>query len=283
MARARNIAVAGPNNLGLINVVDRKAMWTPRYFSPVTPGPVAVISQIGSIALILSEDERKLGFSYLITTGNEAVVTVADYLNHVASDGRVGVILLFLETVRDPALFAQAARTALAGGQRIIAPKLGRSAAGRALGIVAVHDLDEMQETATLLSVNRAPPSSRHFVPVTLSGGEAALMADFGRELGIEYAKLAPATLARLRPAFPSYSSIGNPLDAWGSGSIRNGSASCCPRSWTTQRSARSDFWSMRRARAVATYPTPASWPRPGWRPQPTNGWCSSTTPRAPV
>jgi acyl-CoA synthetase (NDP forming) len=143
-------------------------MWTPRYFSPVKAGPVAVISQSGSIALILSEDERKLGFSYLITTGNEAVVTVADYLNHVASDDRVGVILLFLETVRDPALFAQAARTALAGGKRIIALKLGRSATGRALvqahtgslagedrlydayfralGILAVRDLDEMLE-----------------------------------------------------------------------------------------------------------------------------------------
>ena len=63
IARVRNIAVAGPNNLGLINVLDGKAMWTPRYFSPVTPGPVAVISQSGSIALILSEDERKLGFA----------------------------------------------------------------------------------------------------------------------------------------------------------------------------------------------------------------------------
>ena len=43
-------------------------------------------------------------------------------------------------------------------------------------------------------------------------------MADLGAELGIDYARLAPETLARLRPAFPPYSSIGNPLDAWGLG-----------------------------------------------------------------
>ena len=240
IARQRNIAVAGPNNLGLINVLDRKAMWTPLYFSPIAPGPVAVISQSGSIALILSEDERKLGFAYLVTTGNEAVVTVADYLQHVASDDRVGVILLFLETVRDPALFARAARTALASGKRIVALKLGRSETGRALvqahtgslagedrlydayfralGILAVRDLDEMLETAVLLAANRTPPKTRHFVPVTLSGGEAALMADIGADLGIDYARLASETLARLRPAFPPYSSIGNPLDAWGLG-----------------------------------------------------------------
>lgn len=240
IARQHNIAVAGPNNLGLVNVLDRKAMWTPRYFSPITAGPVAVISQSGSIALILSEDERKLGFSYLVTTGNEAVVTVADYLSHIAADDRVGVILLFLETVRDPTLFAAAARQALASGKRIIALKLGRSETGRALvqahtgslagedrlydayfralGIIGVRDLDEMLETAVVFAAdNRAPPT-QHFVPVTLSGGEAALMADVGAELGIEYGKLAPETLLRLRPAFPPYSSISNPLDAWGLG-----------------------------------------------------------------
>ena len=240
IARARNMLVAGPNNLGLVNVVDRKAMWTPRYFSPIAEGPVAVISQSGSVALILSEDERKLGFSYLVTTGNEAVVTVADYLAHIAADDRVAVILLFLESVRNPALFAEAARHALASGKRIIALKLGCSETGRALvqahtgslagearlydayfralGIIAVRDLDEMLETAVLLSTNRTPPPTRHFVPVTLSGGEAALLADLGAEVGIAYQKLAPETVVRLRPAFAPYFNIGNPLDAWGLG-----------------------------------------------------------------
>jgi acyl-CoA synthetase (NDP forming) len=240
IARERNIAVAGPNNLGLVNVLDGKAMWTPRYFSRIQAGPVAVISQSGSVALILSEDERKVGFSYLVTTGNEAVVTAGDYLQHIAQDDRVEIILLFLETVRSPESFARGAATALAGGKRIIALKLGRSETGRALvqahtgglageqqlydayfralGITAVRDLDEMLETAVLFSASRAPPPTRHFVPVTLSGGEAALMADLGAELGIEYGKLAPETLTRLRPAFPPYSRIGNPLDAWGLG-----------------------------------------------------------------
>ena len=240
IAREYGIAVAGPNNLGLVNVHDNCAMWTPRYMTPIRPGPLAVISQSGSIALILSEDERKLGFSYLITAGNEAVTTVADYLHAISQDDRVGVILLFLEAIRAPELFAQAAAEAQRRGKRIVALKLGSSEIGRALvqahtgslagedrlydaffrdlGIIRVRDLDEMLETAVLLAASPEPPPKPHFVAVTLSGGEAALLADLGADLGIAYSPLAPETLAMLRPAYPPYSSIGNPLDAWGLG-----------------------------------------------------------------
>jgi acyl-CoA synthetase (NDP forming) len=240
IAEKNGIVLAGPNNLGLVNVHDHCAIWTPRYMQTIPAGPVAVISQSGSIALILSEDERKLGFSYLVTTGNEAVLTVADYLDHIVRDDRVGVVLLFLETIRDPALFAKAAQEARRRGKRIVALKLGSSEGGRALvqahtgslagedrlydaffqaqGIIRVRDLDEMLETAVVLAASPAAPPTPSLVPVTLSGGEAALLADLGAELGIDFPKLSPETLARLRPAFPPYSSIGNPVDAWGLG-----------------------------------------------------------------
>ena len=155
-------------------------------------------------------------------------------------DDRVGVVLLFLETIRDPALFAQAAQEARRRGKRIVALKLGSSEGGRALvqahtgslagedrlydaffrahGIIRVRDLDEMLEMAVVFAADPAPPPTPSVVPVTLSGGEAALMADLAAGLGIDYPTLSPETLARLRPAFPPYSSIGNPLDAWGLG-----------------------------------------------------------------
>lgn len=240
IAREYGIAVAGPNNTGLVNVHDRIAMWTPRYMKPMVPGPLAAISQSGSIALILSEDERDLGFAYVVTTGNEAVVGVADYLREMAQDDRVRVILLFLETIRDPATFAQAAREAARHGKRIVALKLGTTEQGRALvrahtgalageddlydaffkahGILRVRDLDEMLETAALLCSHAEAPPAGKTVMVTLSGGEAALLADLGGELGLHFEQLSQPTLDRLRPAFAAYSSIGNPVDAWGLG-----------------------------------------------------------------
>ena len=234
------IAICGPNNLGMMNVHDRVAMWSPRYMKVPERGALGVISQSGSIALILSEDERDLGFAYLITTGNEAVLNVADYLAELAVDDRVNVIFLFLETIRDPQTFQAAALKAAEQGKRVIALKLGSSSEGaalvqahtgslagedrlydayfKAMNILRVRDLDEMLETAVLLSKDTAALPVGGNVMVTLSGGEAALIADLGSDLGLKFPKLSPETLAALRPAFPSYSSIGNPLDAWGLG-----------------------------------------------------------------
>jgi acetate---CoA ligase (ADP-forming) len=239
IAKAHGIALCGPNNLGLINVHDHAAMWSPRYMMPVKPGPIALISQSGSIAIVLADDERKIGFSYLITAGNEAVLTVAEYMRHCAQDDRVGVILVYLETIRRVEAFAEAAREAQRRGKPIIVLKLGTSEGGRAmvqahtgslagddrlydalfakLGIVRVRDLDEMLETAILLSVYPKPRGG-DLVALTLSGGEAALIADTAAATGVTFAGLSSATLEKLRPAFPPYSKIGNPIDVWGLG-----------------------------------------------------------------
>jgi acetate---CoA ligase (ADP-forming) len=239
IAKAHNIALCGPNNLGLINVHDHAAMWTPRYMMPVKPGPIALISQSGSIAIVLADDERKIGFSYLITAGNEAVLTVAEYMHHCAQDDRVGLILVYLETIRRVEAFAEAAREAQQCGKPIIVLKLGASEGGRAmvqahtgslagddrlydalfakLGIVRVRDLDEMLETAILLSAY-PEPRDVELVALTLSGGEAALIADTAAATGITFAQLSAATLEKLSPAFPPYSKIGNPVDVWGLG-----------------------------------------------------------------
>ena len=240
VAARHDIAIAGPNNIGFVNVRDRVALWSPRDMRALEPGSVAMISQSGSIALILGEDERDLGLAYVITAGNEANTTVAHYLEHVVADDRVETVLMFLETIRDPQRFARAAESAARQGKRIVVLKLGASAQGRqlvqahtgslagedrlydawfrSLGVIRVADLDEMLETATLL---RGHPRSRRpgaTAMVTLSGGEAALIADLSGELGLALPAIAPATLAAMRPAFPDHSTIANPVDAWGLG-----------------------------------------------------------------
>jgi len=240
-AKAHGIALAGPNNMGYINVHGRTAMWTAGRFPSFTPGPVAIISQSGSIAIALSQDERHLGIAYVVSAGNEAVLTAADYLAEVIKDDHVRVVLVFLETIRDPARFSTAAGDARARGKPVIAMKVGRSEDGRAAvaahtgalsgedaiydafferhGVVRVRDLDEMIEAATLFAAYPSPPpAARTLAVVTLSGGEAALAADLGTELGLQFPPLSPPTLDRLRAAFPPFGAPRNPVDAWGLG-----------------------------------------------------------------
>ena len=240
VAARHGIALCGPNNVGLINVGGKVALWTPRYASDLAPGPVAVISQSGTMALMLCQDERRLGLAYVITCGNEAVLGAAEYLDHVVRDDRVRTVLLFLETIRNPALFEAAAREAHRRGKRVLALKSGASDAGRALvaahtgslagedrfydaffrdcHVTRVHSPDELIEAALLFTARPSPPRGRSFMAVTLSGGEAALVADNAPALGLALPPLAPATAEALRPAFPPFAKPSNPLDAWGLG-----------------------------------------------------------------
>lgn len=239
-AATSNIAVCGPNNMGFINLHDRICMWTARAIPRLNPGSAAIISQSGSVAIAVSQDERNIGLSYVITAGNEAVCTAADYLQAVIRDDRVGVVMMFLEMIRNPRLFAEAALEAAERGKRIIVLKVGRTEDGRAAvaahtgalsgedevydaffrryGIVRAGDIDEMIETAIVLSKYPTPPEPRRAIVITVSGGEAALIADIGANVGLKLAEFAPATLDAMKPAFPPFSHPRNPVDAWGLG-----------------------------------------------------------------
>ncbi|MFO0996712.1 MAG: acetate--CoA ligase family protein [Alphaproteobacteria bacterium] len=240
IARSHGMAVCGPNNSGYINLWDRTSPSTFYALPPGGPGPVAAITQSGSVAIALCQDDRQLGLGYVITAGNEAVCGVADYLDFVVRDDRIKVVMLFLEVLREPARFAAAALEAARRNKRIIVTRVGRSESGRAAvaahsgalagddavydaffrkyGIVRAADIDEMIETATLFTAYPNPPPKRHVVPVTLSGGEAGLIADLAAERDLDLPDLSPPTLERLRPHFASYFTPRNPLDAFGLG-----------------------------------------------------------------
>lgn len=117
-AKSSGMAVCGPNNMGYINVHDRVCMYTARALPRLDPGPAAIISQSGSVAIAISQDARRLGISHVITAGNEAVCTAADYLRAVVEDDRVRVVMMFLETIRDRQCFAEGAAEAAGATSR---------------------------------------------------------------------------------------------------------------------------------------------------------------------
>jgi acyl-CoA synthetase (NDP forming) len=239
-AQKHGIALCGPNNIGFISAHEKIVAWPSPMPGAPKPGGIAVVTQSGSIGIVLCQDERKIGLAYLVSAGNETVLNAGDYLGYFATNPNVRVVLMFLETIRDPAKFAKAADTARAAGKRVVVLKVGRSALGsRAVaahtgaiagedalydaffarhGIMVVDELDQMLELAVLLDSYGSAPPNTNVVPVTLSGGEAALLADLSAKHGVELHDLAPETVAALQPHFPAWQTPRNPLDAYGLG-----------------------------------------------------------------
>jgi acyl-CoA synthetase (NDP forming) len=205
-ARALGVRLLGPNSMGVIDIPGHVPLTVNAVLEidALPAGTTSVISQSGTmLGTVLSRGaSRGLGFSKLVSVGNEADLGVGELVEMLAEDPATQVILLFLETVRDSARLAAAARKAHAAGKPVVAYKLGRSRLGEALaqshtgalagadaavdayfrdcGIVRVDLLETLIEIAPLLCGRSAPGLSRaaRVAVVTTTGGGAASVAD---------------------------------------------------------------------------------------------------------
>lgn len=215
-ARAAGLRLLGPNCMGLINVHGATALSVNAVLDQekLRPGPLSLVSQSGSMtgSLISRGQARGLGFSKLISVGNECDLGVGEIANLLVDDPDTGVILLFLETFRDADRLAVAARRAFAAGKPVIAYKLGRSEVGRraasshtgaivgldaiadaffrAHGIMRVDMMESLFELPQLV-IGYKPPVGRRVAVVTGTGGAAAMVAD---RLGVLGAQVVPPT-----------------------------------------------------------------------------------------
>ena len=138
LARARRggLRLFGPNCQGVANFSSGAILnfSTMINESPPDDGPVAIVSQSGAGAAILYGGLRRagIGVRYMISTGNEADVCAAEAVRAVMEDERIRLVVLYVETLRQSAYLAEAARLARERGVTILAVKAGRTSAGQA-------------------------------------------------------------------------------------------------------------------------------------------------------
>ncbi|QEX21728.1 hypothetical protein FRZ61_16570 [Hypericibacter adhaerens] len=234
VTNAGDLAVVGPNCYGLLNYVDGVAMFASGPGWARSQGGVALVMQSGNIALNLTNHQRSVPLSYVITCGNQAVFDIADYIECLADDPHVSVIGLYMEGMPDAARFARSALKALKAGKPVVALKAGNSELGSKLamshtsslagndklystlfdrlGVVRVRELSELLETAKLLSIGGVPADNR-LVVFTCSGGDSLMTADRSAEVGVELPNFPPKTAASLRAQLPNFATVNNPLD----------------------------------------------------------------------
>ncbi len=254
LARSSGMRICGPNSVGFFNTIVRvAATFSPAVAAkpgqpsvPPVPRRVGVVSQSGGMAFASYDYGRPLGlgFSTLINTGNEADLTASDLFLHMAQDSATSVILLFLEGVRDPARFIEAAQAAVRAGKPVVVCKVGRSQAAsraaashtanmtgwdtaydavfRKYGIAVAHDPEEMAAVAAAFAT--CPPAQGNRVGIiTVSGGAGALMSDALAAEGMAVPELSDALQHELRKLIPAYGSAANPVDVTAQGAFDGG------------------------------------------------------------
>src|SRR3954470_22413808 len=234
LADENGLAVCGPNCLGLLNFSGSAALFGTSLPERVERGGVAAIVQSGSIGIALLNAARGLGLSYLITSGNEAVTAAADYLEVIVREDAVETIIIFAEQIKKPQKFITEVRRARERGKPVIVLKSGRSKQGQAAvmahtgavagsveaadaalsaaGAIEVGSLDELIETAVLVSGLRRRPRKAGLRVVSLWGGEIALALDAAEQVGVELPSAGPVEDG-LKRLLPPFAHIANPLD----------------------------------------------------------------------
>jgi acetate---CoA ligase (ADP-forming) len=252
-ARRYDMAVAGPNTEGFANI---EAALCPT-FSPamdknagaIRParalgkGQVSVISQSGGLGFAFFDRARarNLAFRHIVTTGNEAALDVADFLDYMLDEDGTDVFLLLLEDVKSPETFKRAAQKALKAGKPLIVGKIGQSepgsravashtaalagsaAAYRAIfehyGLIEGRDFDEMIDIAAgFLACGDKLPSGKRIGICTSSGGAGVWMADACAAAGLDVPVLDETTRKAIDVHLPSYGTSQNPVDSTAQG-----------------------------------------------------------------
>ena len=242
VAAAGEMALVGGGCMGFVDLTTgvRAIGYLER--DPMPVGSIALVTHSGSVFSAMLRTHRRLEYSVVVSSGQELVCTTADHLAYALSLPETRVVGLVLETMRDAVGLQAGLAEAAARDILVVALTVGSSVRGQALvdahsGAIAgsdagwealfaaygVHrcaDLSELTDSLETFAVARRPVSSagRGLATVHDSGAERVLVADVAERLGVLFAELAPATIARLTALLDPGLEPTNPLDVWGSG-----------------------------------------------------------------
>jgi len=242
LAAEHGLLICGPNCYGVFNIRLGAATFSADMAEPLRSGAVAVVSQSGGFSHAIAEylmQQRCVGLSYIVSCGNQAGLTVEDYLAYLVEDDDTAVVGAFVEGFKKPEIFRQAAARARALRKPIVVLKVGRSenarqamlahtgslagtpeiveAVLRQSGVVQVSSLNEMIDTLTLLSAARHhSPGAWRVGVLSGLGGECGRASDAADRAGVELPPLSATSVNTMKGFMPEFANPRNPLDGTG-------------------------------------------------------------------
>jgi acyl-CoA synthetase (NDP forming) len=235
-ARDAGVLILGPNTMGICNPHVR-FYCTGATVKP-EPGATAIISQSGNmgVQLLAFAEQQGIGIRGFCGSGNEAMMTIEDYLEGLESDAATRTVMLYVESAKDGRRFFEAARRV---GRRkpIVLLKGGRTRAGnraaashtgamasdaavfaaacRQAGVVTVEEPMDLLDLSASFSSLPLPRGNRVAI-MTLGGGWGVVTADLCDQFGLEVPELSAELVARFDRMLPAYWSRSNPVDIVG-------------------------------------------------------------------
>ncbi|MGQ9722906.1 MAG: acetate--CoA ligase family protein [Candidatus Jordarchaeum sp.] len=233
IGRRSGMKIVGPNCMGVYSASGNLIA----IMSPVNPnkGNIAMVSQSGTLGMVLMDSISRTGagFTKFVSSGNEAVLKLEDYLDYYSSDLEARVVVAFIEGVRDGKRFRDIARE-LSRKKPFIAIKAGKTKAGseaahshtssiagsiqvfrsvaKQTGIILAENSDELVDYATAFA--KCPlPEGRRVGILSGAGGWAVLSADACEEYGLQVPPLPANVVDKISELAPSYWSRRNPID----------------------------------------------------------------------
>ena len=236
IAEENDIALLGPNCLGLINSAAGINV-TFAAGSPVS-GNVAFFSQSGALcqAILDWAVGENMGFSKFVSLGNKAMLNEAHMLDYLGEDPETNVVLGYIENVSQGQEFLRKAR-AMSRKKPVLMIKSGTSTSGAKAasshtgaiagsdqayeaafqqgGIMRVRDISSLFTLAQAFT--RQPlPQGPNLAVVTNSGGPGIMTADACERSRLHMARLSQDTIERMQGFLPSFASLHNPVDIIG-------------------------------------------------------------------
>ena len=242
--REYGMRCVGPNCLGVLNTNPEIRMDATFAESLPVAGDIGFVSQSGALGggILNILKDLNLGFAQFISIGNQADVNAETALEYWENDDDVKQILLYMESIQNPANFRKLA-TRITKKKPILALKAGRSAAGasaasshtgslagadkaadallKQCGVIREFSLKNLFANAKAFS-NCPIPKGNRVAIVTNSGGPGIMATDAVCESGMQMAKISDKTKEELRSFLPSAASVKNPIDMIASAPIEH-------------------------------------------------------------
>lgn len=242
LCRDLDFKLCGPNCAGILNAatpVTSTFATSLHEVHTLRSGSISIVTQSGGVgtSIFFTIQERGFGCRHLITGGNEAVVTMADYIYGLAHDDGTDVIVVYLEGVGNAAKLVRALEECQKLDKPVVLIKSGRTGASaraalahtgalvgedrvfdailQELGVIRVDSIEEAVDVCMVLSTTplRKIPKGPGVGIITFGGGSGVLASDQCYAHGLTVPPLDAERVARVKPLLPSVATASNPTD----------------------------------------------------------------------